>query len=527
MNDSQAQKKWTVMVYLAGDNNLSEDMVTALMGMHDVGSSRNVTITAYYDSVHPTTKTAYYVFPKPEDYARKPEGKPTLRECIKEWVPIGTYATEPDNTKALTDFVNWCVDRYPGEEYILILSGHGDGFRGRSLLYDENPYGNITLKQLRCALKTIKDKLGKELSILGFDSCFMSMLEVAYELHGMAGIIVSSQSNLPNSGWNYDSVLRELVRENGEKKPEYYAADFVEQFNKFNHNYDASGRSVDLNAIRLDHQTFESLGECIAELAECLGAELDLPTDEISKNSMLLSNPDEDKERIKKQVIKLILDAHWNSQTFMKDQAVDIVDFCKCLSDKCWELWVELVVPAIQECKEGECEINTDDPFEIDLKSEFLKRLRSKLLKIRRICSRTINAADDFVINSCYSGYEFQYSNGISLYFPWSYLGYYISRSSYWELEFVKTEVGKKWNDFIYKYVWETMRDPRDKIDLRSDPPQAKGDFSVYASYFAQTKNVPYYSGTPSCNAKSKALADVKESKPDSLEIGGSQLEAS
>src|SRR5262245_30677938 len=44
-------KKWTFMVYLAGDNNLSEEMIFALKGMHTVGSTDDVQVVAWSDTI--------------------------------------------------------------------------------------------------------------------------------------------------------------------------------------------------------------------------------------------------------------------------------------------------------------------------------------------------------------------------------------------------------------------------------------------------------------------------------------------
>jgi len=41
------------MVYMAGDNNLSEDMVTGLRGMMSVAGKGNFNLVACYDSGYP------------------------------------------------------------------------------------------------------------------------------------------------------------------------------------------------------------------------------------------------------------------------------------------------------------------------------------------------------------------------------------------------------------------------------------------------------------------------------------------
>src|SRR2546422_5819137 len=48
--NEKPDRYWTIMVYLAGDNNLAEEMVYALKGMYGVGSTANYQVVALYDS---------------------------------------------------------------------------------------------------------------------------------------------------------------------------------------------------------------------------------------------------------------------------------------------------------------------------------------------------------------------------------------------------------------------------------------------------------------------------------------------
>jgi len=51
---------WTILVYLAGDNNLSEDMITTLKGLKAAGDDNDasqVNILAYYDSIYPSVES--------------------------------------------------------------------------------------------------------------------------------------------------------------------------------------------------------------------------------------------------------------------------------------------------------------------------------------------------------------------------------------------------------------------------------------------------------------------------------------
>jgi hypothetical protein len=52
--------------------------------------------------------------------------------------------------------------------------------------------------------------LGKKLDIMGFDSCYMAQLEIAYEVAPYARYMVASQESEEKEGWNYFEVIRSL-----------------------------------------------------------------------------------------------------------------------------------------------------------------------------------------------------------------------------------------------------------------------------------------------------------------------------
>lgn len=51
----------------------------------------------------------------------------------------------------------------------------------------------------------------KEVSIIGFDACLMSMLEVGYALKDKANYLVGSEELEPGTGWNYKILLNQLI----------------------------------------------------------------------------------------------------------------------------------------------------------------------------------------------------------------------------------------------------------------------------------------------------------------------------
>jgi len=110
-----------------------------------------------------------------------------------------------------------------------------------------------------------------------------------------------------------------------------------------------------------------------------------------------------------------LLLAHWEAQSYNGEQFVDLYDFCHCL-----ELRVDDGAVA-EQCRAVQ---------------EFLR--------------------NEFVLTSCYCGAAYQYSYGVSLYFPWSQVA-----PSYWNLDFCKDAKGSSWGSFLKTYTLLTRRLPR------------------------------------------------------------------
>ena len=107
-------KEWTVMVYMAGDNNLTEDMVNSLHGlrkaMQKPGASDLINVVAAYDSGYPTVANTYY------DFEYKPS--PGDLESYAVWRPGPTPTPRnPNDVLCIKDFVKWAAKRHPAKKY--------------------------------------------------------------------------------------------------------------------------------------------------------------------------------------------------------------------------------------------------------------------------------------------------------------------------------------------------------------------------------------------------------------------------
>lgn len=441
------KKRWTVMIYLAGDNNLTEESVYALTQMKEVegldeagicvlaqfdpkGSRlpshrykiSHISQNSMSDDLQPWLKSSKKFYH--DDYKEFVEFEAKLAERSRRPNKRAELETNTGSPATLFDFVTWALDEHPADSYMLVLSGHGGGTEKGYLMRDDNPADALTMWEMQVALEAIRKAQGPEftIDILGMDSCLMAMAEVSHQLKGLARLMVGSEGYSPVAGWPFRPVLTKMRDLLGEINDEEYerrrdrerraiAEAIVEEYVNYYVDYSVGGLSVDQASVDLDYVV--DLTTAIDNLAEVLCGEL-ARKDPQFRYSLVL--------------------AHWEAQSYNGEQFVDLYDFC-----------------------------------------ELLKK-HSESNDVKKVCDRLLETKNVFVTRSCYSGPTYQYSHGVSIYFPWAEID-----PDYADVLFSKES---KWRDFLEEYVVETRREPRDE--------GAFGDNSQpYAMRHTEGKHVP------------------------------------
>ena len=260
--DSQADRRpWLVMLYLAGDNNLSEDMVLSLQDFLPVGSVVGASsspgrrsgdaIVAQFDPSGMGLATQRYDFSDPTG-KKTPRGVPCPGHLRRDqhW--------KPGNPQGIHQ-LGFGQGPQQENEHLLILSGHGSGTTDEFLERDENSMDALSIDELKRVLADVT-KSRKKIDILGMDACFMSMGEVGYEIRDSVNIMIGAEGLEPALGWPYGRILadakayRESAR--GKTYPNRTARELagaiVKSYVDHYADYDrAAGLSVDLAAMDL------------------------------------------------------------------------------------------------------------------------------------------------------------------------------------------------------------------------------------------------------------------------------------
>lgn len=239
MSNLAVIRKWTIMLYLAGDNNLDANGMIDILEMKKVGSTAGFNLIVQFD--------------------RSGEGIPTKRYYLKKGTSLQddvveslgeTNTGKPD---VLLDFIKWGAEKYPAEHYMLVLWNHGQGwddtdiFAGertresrllrtnlirhaifrtsvmnaakmsarnrktsRAILIDDDAKDFLDCLEMKKVMEDARSFLGRKIDILGMDACLMVMAEVGYQMRDSVHFTVGSEETEPLDGWPYDSILGHL-----------------------------------------------------------------------------------------------------------------------------------------------------------------------------------------------------------------------------------------------------------------------------------------------------------------------------
>jgi hypothetical protein len=421
MATSTAKKAWTVMVYLAGDNNLDSAGVVDLGEMKKVGSNDRLNIVAQFDRATGKGETRRF-------YLRK--GSTLAKDAVAN---LGE--TNMGDPKVLQDFLSWGAKNYPANHYMVVIWNHGAGWddeniyrsmgrvlkrevdykgqsvgpriRGatrsvpvshvraitrrpfkralfastvhtavqtRAIAFDDDAQDFLDNIEMKRVLNAAKKPFGGKIDVLGMDACLMSMLEVAYQVRGAASVMVGSQEVEPGEGWPYDTILKAIAA-----KPDMKPADIGKM---------AVGRYL------ASYSQSDGVTQAALDLSKYTGAEkaVDKLADVLLES---LADP---------QKLFAITRARKSVQAYDTAAYIDLVHFCKLLKKLMPDSAIQAACDAVEQ--EG---------------------------------------IAPFVLAAGSKGSALANSNGVSIYFPEDKVS-----PLYGKLDFARDN---KWDEFLQAYL--------------------------------------------------------------------------
>lgn len=218
-HDDEPQQPATqsVLVYIAGDNNLQQfiidDVKQMMEGSKLLGKDCNLLLF-----VDQKGKLPYFM---------KLENGDTLRvKTLEEEV-------KSSNAETLRSAMKWMVDNYEARNYGLVLWGHADGWvvwqpaqsRPRRSYGQDTTGGEewMNISEMADALATLP-----HLRFIFADCCCFQCVESAYELRHVTDYLIGSAAEIPGEGAPYQTVIPHLF----DQREDFYTLvcdDYFEQ----------------------------------------------------------------------------------------------------------------------------------------------------------------------------------------------------------------------------------------------------------------------------------------------------------
>ena len=193
--------KWTVMVYISGDNNLEDYVVSDIeTELAPTGSSTNVQVVALADR-GPGYDTSYGDWQTTKLFHVTKGMTASSANAVADWGERNF-----GDKQTLIDFATWTKANYPADHYALYFWGHGWNWHPGCVMQDDTSIDTLDMEEVKAALPSIGF-----IDMVGFDGCNMASIEVQMLWRGHATALAHSQEWVGGEGIQYNLVLALLA----------------------------------------------------------------------------------------------------------------------------------------------------------------------------------------------------------------------------------------------------------------------------------------------------------------------------
>lgn len=273
ITEKQARQRtadWSLIIYMAADNDLEPFGMADINEMEFAGSTENINVIVQVDRAADFDRSdgdwsgarRYFIT---RDTALNTIGSELVGD-------LGETNTGDPNT--LRDFAVWAMQNYPAEKHALIIWDHGSAWLGLAsdLSAGED---DLTMPELDLALREIRERTGIEkLEVLGFDACLMGAFEVYSVVAPYANYAIASAELVPGSGWDYLGLLDQLAQApaaDGAAFGRTTIDTYMTFYTEIARGYDVFGLTLtDLAAVSTIGVALQTLSEATAADSEAL-----------------------------------------------------------------------------------------------------------------------------------------------------------------------------------------------------------------------------------------------------------------
>ena len=315
---SPEKRKWTFIIYMAADNDLESAAIAdfnELEAVHYGAAPVSILVLldrhAGYDMTNGNwSDTRLFEIKTDPNGLNSTIISPRL-DCPE--LGLSKDSETELNTAdplVLSRLIDFAKRSYPAEQYALFVWGHGTGWRGgisndllpeplKAVAFDDTHGQYMSLPSFGRAIA------GKGLSLIGFDTCYGALLEVAYQIRNDAKLFIGSEGEIMSTGWDYTALFTDFLNRPGLSISDLGNAiqnQFSAQYSGVNN---ATVSQIQLSQVSDLFLKFDDFAGTVAEVLE----------DEDARDAVL------------NQILHNMESYHFTS--FPSDLYIDIFDFSK------------------------------------------------------------------------------------------------------------------------------------------------------------------------------------------------------
>ncbi len=220
------RRKLTMVIYMAADNNLESDALTDFNELESVDLPSDMDIlvlldrTPGYDgSDGDWTDTRLFQVKKDPAGKNGTIASPRLDCPALGLSSAAAFELNMADPLVLQKLMDFAQKNFKAENYALLMWGHGNGWRGisgetasafdtyRSVALDETSRNYMPLSDFAAVLRNLSDPV----DVIGFDTCFGSTFENAFELKDCSSYLVGTQCLEFSQGWDYAALAENIA----------------------------------------------------------------------------------------------------------------------------------------------------------------------------------------------------------------------------------------------------------------------------------------------------------------------------
>lgn len=271
-------KDWTVLMYIAGDNDLEPYAAKMMQQIEDkCGSTENINVVAQLGRMEQKDLKKLYEsqgrtyeptnidgdwggmrrYEVKQQNRTEEQGDAILSKCIGK-----PTDKKMSNATSLADFLVYGMKNYPSKHTMVVLADHGGGWLG-AFTSDASASGHSIMKpdEIASAFKIAETATGKKPEVVDMVACLMATSEVAYQMKDRAKYLLASEEIGTTASFDYGPIIAGIDQASKDGKavtPKALAKSIV-------HHYDndpdafKTKSAVDLPKMAAVKETFKAL----------------------------------------------------------------------------------------------------------------------------------------------------------------------------------------------------------------------------------------------------------------------------